>query len=895
MAGEQLMCVWELLCVEDPDPASAKGPQLNVLRRVTASLRCQSLRFQRKDFDEKFGCSPVQFPEYKEYVETVLRHPNSTMDKAMQEIEGICWDACSHSYNLDTINCCKDDLHRLWQAYIRLLDSRAYPPRLRSRQVNWVLERAAASLQTRCWHADLDPQHTDSATYTFPDFVRILQEQVLCDLGAAEVQRVVDELHGWLVREICMTGWMEKRTRKFKATWKPWRRRWFVLTPGKLEYFENGPGHVKKGEFELKSDTIIKAVLRRKTSLTGRRTMGGFCLTDGSSLELELSPPDMEALKNWLQEIKRVMDATARKTTPVREVLTAALAETGPGVNTQRSIRRQHLAAANHVRVESGLPELPPSPKECREGEASFLQLARLIRTSSQSYSPTEGLEHGFLWHADRLQDAFREADRDSAGALDRDQFVGMLKSLGLEQLNTEQLASAFDLIAADGQDKLEFSSWLRHLISVALGTTEPASHEDVLLLSSMTIFTSYIYEMRRQAAKNHTLTLVSQLSNDNKEGSSFSQLFNGNMNSVDDEEIRLQEIPGTFGELVNSSIQEAIASVDLKETVSILFDHWKNSFGLPMADQEDVSDPKIGANFLLDVLQQTSTDDDSLDFAANSDTSPNSLEQSPTHQDDSPRSPTASHPSRVTWTSVHQDGQSQDLKYIIPLASHLSIPVVDATSASLDFYGCSLAQDHTRNISLLYSQSLEDITEPKLHNFYLETRPTPTLMTPLAQDSGVVILAKYTETTSVIELTGFRLSPGQALFIPRGHLYSPLYRAGVWHSVTTSDSAHATIPVLTQCKGQLEGVSLNIPSLSTNNNDVDQIEFITVFWFDCFSSQYTEKRELPPCQLIVTGGTESCRYDNLRYHWWQQSWYHDNSPFSVHHPADLCHYKWLS
>ncbi len=48
----------------------------------------------------------------------------------------------------------------------------------------------------------------------------------------------MEDVHSWLVREVSLTGWLLKRTRK-QANWTNWLRRWFVLTPGEgtsLEY-----------------------------------------------------------------------------------------------------------------------------------------------------------------------------------------------------------------------------------------------------------------------------------------------------------------------------------------------------------------------------------------------------------------------------------------------------------------------------------------------------------------------------------------------------------------------------------------------------------------------------------------------------------------------------------
>ena len=55
------------------------------------------------------------------------------------------------------------------------------------------------------------------------------------------------------------TGWLYKRTRK-NANWTNWLKRWFVMTPGHLFYYETEKIKTLKGEVTIDKSTKVEAM-----------------------------------------------------------------------------------------------------------------------------------------------------------------------------------------------------------------------------------------------------------------------------------------------------------------------------------------------------------------------------------------------------------------------------------------------------------------------------------------------------------------------------------------------------------------------------------------------------------------------------------------------------------
>ena len=59
------------------------------------------------------------------------------------------------------------------------------------------------------------------------------------------------------LRHPFQVGWLTKRTRK-QANWTNWLKRWFVLVPGRLTYYESNDMKVHKGEIVLDRRSAVE-------------------------------------------------------------------------------------------------------------------------------------------------------------------------------------------------------------------------------------------------------------------------------------------------------------------------------------------------------------------------------------------------------------------------------------------------------------------------------------------------------------------------------------------------------------------------------------------------------------------------------------------------------------
>ena len=80
-------------------------------------------------------------------------------------------------------------------------------------------------------------------------------------------------------------GWLTKRTRK-GSNWTNWLKRWFVMVPGKLTYYETNDMRVRKGEVILERSTTVENLADYKGLLT--KHTNRFKIANMGSLEIEL-------------------------------------------------------------------------------------------------------------------------------------------------------------------------------------------------------------------------------------------------------------------------------------------------------------------------------------------------------------------------------------------------------------------------------------------------------------------------------------------------------------------------------------------------------------------------------------------------------------------------------
>ena len=102
------------------------------------------------------------------------------------------------------------------------------------------------------------------------------------------------------------------------------------------------------------------------------------------------------------------------------------------------------------------------------------------------------------------------------------------------------------------------------------------------------------------------------------------------------------------------------------------------------------------------------------------------------------------------------------------------------------------------------------------------------------------------------------------------------------WFSVSLSSPSHfSSDPVNHQTFVYLRSISTisDHVSLSPNNDPIHPKHAQTT---QTYLKIIENIRSCHDANFVVTGGTAGCLYDNLQCRQWQQSWHHDNSPFSL-------------
>ena len=302
MFRENLMCVWEAVWAEDSDESTE--PSTDLVQEVTAKLKyLHHVNYDPEVFKETFTGSVTNFDAYKKYVGDFLKVKGTPMYMVTTEMEDACWEMCKRTYPLRAVSCQEFSVRKLWQIFLTLAEPGSYPPTMKHANVIWLLDKLTTAMQKFAISTPKDK------LYTFKHFLVTLEENYFKFANDTDIEETVEDIHDWLVKEVCMSGWLYKRTHNL-ANWTNWQKKWFILYPGRLEFFDSPSGKDKKGEVFITSVTKLEASKGRKSVLRGRSFVYGFRITNRPYLQMDMCAPNNNEREAWMAAIKEVIDTS---------------------------------------------------------------------------------------------------------------------------------------------------------------------------------------------------------------------------------------------------------------------------------------------------------------------------------------------------------------------------------------------------------------------------------------------------------------------------------------------------------------------------------------------------------------------------------------------------------
>ena len=282
MAGP-LMCVWQAVAASDTTKREATTSLVRFITKQFA--KPPEFKYTEAVFQNTFPQDTLDYKSYKEYVTKVLVSKTTPQHVADELIEKFCWQTCLKTYKFPSSSpLTQDDYYKLWQMFNRISCPGTCPPVVEVNDMNWWASKIALPIRKR-WTDLLQ----DMPSLTFMEALELLNGRVFSREARPDAQRSVEQLHAWLVREVSITGWMYKRTRKQSNNWTTWQRRYFLLTPSEVRYYASSNVREKdfKGKVAVTSVSRLESLNDYK-SLT-RKYPNRLRITNQPIIEIELS------------------------------------------------------------------------------------------------------------------------------------------------------------------------------------------------------------------------------------------------------------------------------------------------------------------------------------------------------------------------------------------------------------------------------------------------------------------------------------------------------------------------------------------------------------------------------------------------------------------------------
>ena len=782
MSGQRLMCVWQAVYAKD---TSTKGvAQKQLVRQITSSFT--TVNFSPQDFDTFFTGPNVDFDRYVEYVRTHLAKSAGMYMAVEDAIESQCWDLSKSLYRLDKYEVRESDARKIWEVFSRLCEPGTVPPNMAQEEANWIGEKMSAQLGQH-WNSSNVPHNM-----CYGELMGVLSEKCFKKASSAAAAKAIEDLHAWLVQEVAMTGWLYKRTRK-QANWTSWLRRWFVLVPGKLVYYDNNKLEKKRGEVIVNSFSKIEELPELKT--LARHYPSRFKVTNSPYLELELSAADDHERNAWMDALGEIVNAAKAGTTPVQAILKDRLTQKRAGKSLTVDEATSKLNSLRlQKRVNQEEPSMPPK------------------KAPIPQKMPIKIENDAIREQVNRIQEIFRKVDHDKNGAIDRNEFRNFIKGMGLQITDTE-IDGIFSNIEVSNDGIITLDEFTKYFMNNVLDESGRSTSMAEAKLQSAFLradrdgtgtvdfreFAEYLWEKRRSMRMSKVMGTFDQMAHGKGEISfdQFKDFFSKQRSSMT---VILEEEDDNS---LEGRLKNMYDDADAERIASFLRERWTAfaSFRRPGESGEVVMSG--GHGMVADVLPG---EYNLVDLACFSDLPPIT-----------PRHIVVKN---IRWVHAPPNGHG---KAIFPSDFDGVLPVEIATTEHLRYYGASLADTTQVQVSLMYRHGIQDFT---YQNSYLddyvktsnggsgiEMHDFSHLDCPLEDDSGHFIMGRMDGED--IHLTAFKVPTRHTLYLPGGVIHSNDYLKGTWRTMLSDET---------------EIDHVHLVKRKTENRDSDLIHFSFTF-----------------------------------------------------------------
>ena len=770
MPGEQLACFLHAAEALGGDTSSAKGKgiPLAALKKV---FRCISplgtVTLSTGQLDDQYGKKgEITFDECKAFILKTCEDSNIPLKITYDKIEHECWKICKSK---SSSKLSKDTNQILWKISNRLTSEESYPPKIWKYESTWFAQKLATALGNS-W---IPSEHAFAEEgLSFQEFTTKLYDMFFRTTQKEKIDLVVEEIYFWLVKEIMKTGWLYKRTRQ-QANWTNWTKRWFVLTPGQLEYFSSPQRKIDTkslGDIFINDDTKIEKLAQYQGMVHDYKDR--FKIWNPPNIVCELAAHDSTAMKSWMDCINEAR--FNGYTTPLQTWLrNRRIAEEALDQMFRRNVQLPSMtytgtAMNGHI---GGNMEVPNASINANETE----------RNESEDLLELE---------EQKLKVMFMKIDTDGNGKLSRTEFYTFFKDLGLK-MSEKEASLVFDTCDKDKNGEIffdEFSEYFAKNILSESGTGESVGALRSAFLQAdrdgsgtLTFkeFAEYMWDRKRSNRISQLFDAFSKMSPSGKNEMSFDQMQGFLKNEG-------AQLPATKGNGTSSGKGEfarqlkcVFEDTEVEDLADYVRDRWDSfaAFKRKGATGEVVMTG--GQDMVADFVPG---EYNLIDLACFSDLPP--------------LVPKHTVVPGVKWESSRVRGKSG--KIIFPADFDGKILTDMATNEHLRFYGCSFADSQQEKICLLYRHGIQDFT---YENEYLSDYVKATnggsgiekhefshLDCPLDEENGYFILGKITDDAE-LHITAFKVPMRHTLYVPGGSIHSNDYLKGTWRTMLSDEA----------------------------------------------------------------------------------------------------------
>lgn len=749
MVGDRLICVWQTLFAR----TLSKGQDISFaeeLKKLTEELLkiLTDEPFSEDAYDSIVRHGYVSFQDYKAYILEQIRDDELPSYVSLDQIEEECWKLSKDAYKS---RLSEKTIKKIWQISNRLTLGNTYPPIICKEEIDLICDKVVAYIDLQGKEKKLS--YGDA---TFPDMLKFLEEELFQGCSEQRVEECVNDFHCWLVWEVCKTGWMHKRA-KTGPNWTNWVKRWVVLVPNRLMFYEKENSSLDdkhKSEFMITEST--KILLHDAYKGGDKKLDGRFKTCNPPLSDCEMATNNNDEAKLWVKEIGEHIRSSE---TPVQKLL------------------------RERYRIRE---ELMRKTKDNTSELSKYLgtsKCARGLETADEDNNEIEAEEA-------KLKALYMTLDTDGNGFIDRKEFDKYIENLGLKMKENE-VSLVFHQIDKNSNGVIDFNEFCEYFSGQVLD--EHGSGEDVNAIRGAFLaadrdgtgkinfkeFSEYMWGKKTDIRMTTLLKAFSKM-----EGSGDGELsFSEFKNLLQKEGSGIGKIPTNKQEKDTSAIsaferrlQSTYQEIESDDLANFLNDRWKSfaafrregsSGSLVMTGNDEMVSDVLPGNYNL------------VDLVCFSDLPP--------------LKPQHTTIKGFKWVSSKVPGKSG--RAIFPSSFDGKIATEFATNEHLRYYGSSFAENQQLQVSLCYRHGIQDFTYEnnylddyaKVRGCGIETHPFAHLDCPLDSNNGLFVIGK--QIGDELHLTAFQVPARHTVYVPAGTIHSNDYLTGTWRTMLSDEA----------------------------------------------------------------------------------------------------------